>query len=1164
MGVAGWGGTALGPPDQWPDALRTLAFTIAHTAFPQAIIWGDAGLTLYNEAFAPLLGDRHPAFGTSFAQLWPDAGHDVAAACAAARAGDTLRLENCPLPVIRDGHPETAHFTFCYSPAREADGAIAGVLATLVETSQTVRALEQQRRLAFLDLLTREVQQAADAGSILAITTRLVAEHLDLSNCAYADMDPDQDGFTIRGDWAAPGSPTIVGHYSLADFGTRAVADLGAGRPLIINDNLAELLPHEAATFRDIGIAATICMPLIRDGRLTALMAIHDKTPRRWSDYDLAVIREVTERSWAHVERVRAEDELRRAQEAGGVGLFTADIPAGTVQGTPQFFRLFGLDFADSVPISDFEQLILPEDADIGSNPRGRAAGTSPVDVEYRIRRADTGEIRTIARKAEYEFDVRGRPLRMLGAVRDVTIQRDAQRALAASEAQFRSLAEALPALVWTAPASGEIDWLNERVYRYAGAAPGTLDDAARAAMIHEDDREEVLSRWLEARRTENSFEMEYRLRRADGAYRWHLSRAIPIRDEAGRVRRWVGTGIDIHERVLAAAASQRERERMWAMSQDLLLLTDDKGVIIDVSPSACRILHRTPEDMIGRPVLEYVHPDDHAATLAELRDILSGATTLSFENRYRTREGDYRLLNWTAIADGPRIHAAGRDITDSRSIERDQARIWALSPVLKMVASREGHVRKVNPAWRATLGWQDHHMVGRALLDFVAESDRERLGAALERLLLGEALDEQEYGFQAADGGQRQIAWSFVGEGDHIFGFGRDMTEQRIAEDALRQSQKMEAVGQLTGGIAHDFNNLLQGVTGNLELMQHRLDQGRLEGIERFIKGAATSANRASALTHRLLAFSRRQPLDPRPVRANPLIGSMEDMLRRTLGEIIDLDLILAPDLWVTRCDANQLESAVLNLAINARDAMPGGGKLVIETCNSHIDDLYAARRRDVAPGQYVCVSVTDTGVGMDAQTIARAFEPFFTTKPIGQGTGLGLSMIYGFARQSEGYAKIYSEKGKGTTIKLFLPRHRGDAQEEESAPQLSIDHLAEAGETVLVVEDEPVVRGLIVEVLGELGYAAIEAEDGPSGLAILQSQQRIDLLVTDIGLPGLNGRQVADGARVTRPDLKILFMTGYAENAALATGFLEPGMAMITKPFAMEASRIREMIGR
>jgi CheY-like chemotaxis protein len=375
-----------------------------------------------------------------------------------------------------------------------------------------------------------------------------------------------------------------------------------------------------------------------------------------------------------------------------------------------------------------------------------------------------------------------------------------------------------------------------------------------------------------------------------------------------------------------------------------------------------------------------------------------------------------------------------------------------------------------------------------------------------------------------------------------------------------------MEAVGQLTGGLAHDFNNLLAGIVGSLDLMQSRIRQGRTGELQRYIDAAMTSSQRAAALTHRLLAFSRRQPLDPKPIEANKLVAGMEDLLRRTLGPSVSLEMVLAGGLWRTLCDPVQLESAVLNLSINARDAMPEGGKLTIETCNAHLDDAYAAAQRDVTPGQYVCICVTDTGSGMPPDVIARAFDPFFTTKPLGQGTGLGLSMVYGFTKQSEGHVRIYSEPGQGTTVKMYLPRYRGAAEDDAGETQLVEAPRAVAGEAVLVVDDEPVVRSLIVEVLEDLGYRALEAADGPTGLKILQSRVRIDLLITDVGLPGINGRQLADQARERRPELQVLFITGYAENATLAHGFLDPGMAMITKPFAVDtlAQKIRQMIGQ
>jgi signal transduction histidine kinase/ActR/RegA family two-component response regulator len=394
------------------------------------------------------------------------------------------------------------------------------------------------------------------------------------------------------------------------------------------------------------------------------------------------------------------------------------------------------------------------------------------------------------------------------------------------------------------------------------------------------------------------------------------------------------------------------------------------------------------------------------------------------------------------------------------------------------------------------------------------------------------------------------------------------ETTERRRTEEALRQAQKMEAVGQLTGGIAHDFNNLLAGIMGSLELLQRRLANGRTDGVERYCAAAITSAQRASALTQRLLAFARRQPLDPKMVDANRLIAGMEDLLRRTLGPGIALEMVLAGGLWPTMSDPNQLESAILNLAINARDAMPEGGSLTIETGNAFLDDSYCRAQADeVRPGQYVQVSVTDTGTGMTPDIIAKAFDPFFTTKPTGQGTGLGLSMVYGFVKQSDGHVRIYSETGGGTTFKIYLPRFRGRADDAESgmAGNASDEFRAEAGETVLVVDDEPTVRMLVMETLEELGYQAIEANDGPAGLAVLQTEARIDLLVTDVGLPGLNGRQLADAARVTRPGLKVLFMTGYAHNAAIGQGAaLEPGMEIMTKPFALDdlAKKIRDMI--
>jgi len=384
-----------------------------------------------------------------------------------------------------------------------------------------------------------------------------------------------------------------------------------------------------------------------------------------------------------------------------------------------------------------------------------------------------------------------------------------------------------------------------------------------------------------------------------------------------------------------------------------------------------------------------------------------------------------------------------------------------------------------------------------------------------------------------------------------------------RHNEDALRQSQKMEAVGQLTGGIAHDFNNMLTGIIGSLELLRRRVSRGKLDDLDSLIDLGVTSANRAAGLTHRLLAFSRRQSLDSKPVEINHLVTSMGELLQRSINESIALDMRLTGQLWTAEADPNQLESALLNLVINARDAMPNGGNLTVETTNRHLDSVFTAAYGTLKPGDYVELSVSDTGCGIPESVMGRVFDPFFTTKPIGQGTGLGLSMIYGFARQSHGHVTIHSEVGKGTTVSLFLPRFIGEIVADVAADAALLP-FANAGETVLIVEDDPAVRVLVSAVLKELGYGFVEAGDADAAVPIIESDQRIDLLISDVGLPGMNGRQLAEIGRQIRPDLKVLFITGYAEHAAVRGGFLDPGMQLITKPFTFDllTAKVREMI--
>lgn len=378
-------------------------------------------------------------------------------------------------------------------------------------------------------------------------------------------------------------------------------------------------------------------------------------------------------------------------------------------------------------------------------------------------------------------------------------------------------------------------------------------------------------------------------------------------------------------------------------------------------------------------------------------------------------------------------------------------------------------------------------------------------------------------------------------------------LAQRELAESALRQAQKMEAVGQLTGGLAHDFNNLLAGITGSFELIGRRVEQGRIGEVSRYVEAGLGAAQRAAALTHRLLAFSRRQTLSPRATPANRLVEDFIDLVRRTMGPAITVETELDPALWPALVDANQLENALLNLCINARDAMPDGGRLSISTLNVTLCDE-EADKRGLAAGDYVTITVGDSGVGIPAEDLDRVFEPFFTTKPTGQGTGLGLSMVYGFARQSNGLVRLRSTPGLGTEVRIYLPRHDAEAEAPVPAGSHRSPH-ALPGATVLVVDDEPTVRMMIVDGLGLINVNCIEASDGAAALALLDRQDGIDLLITDVGLPGgLNGRQIADEARRRIPGLGVLFVTGYADSVVLQKDSMEQGVDVLTKPFPID----------
>lgn len=552
--------------------------------------------------------------------------------------------------------------------------------------------------------------------------------------------------------------------------------------------------------------------------------------------------------------------------------------------------------------------------------------------------------------------------------------------------------------------------------------------------------------------------------------------------------------------------------------------------------------------------------------------------SSLEEETGARVDDGDSGIPRDTAEELAAQLLAANEQLVVAalRSETRFRA-YFDVSPeylyLLRLTTDDRLVFEEVNPAGAQLYGLCREHMIGRTAADIDSEEGAESIDRNGRMALLSGKTVTYEVNRSIRSRGRRTLNVIAAPvekseDGGLVLMCGRDLTEQRLAEEGLRQSQKMEAIGRLTGGIAHDFNNLLAAVMGSLELMQSRIARGRVYELHRYIETAQSASKRAAALTHRLLAFSRRQTLSPTLTDVNQLVKSMEDLIRRTIGPQIELNVVATDGPWMTQVDQNQLENALLNLCINARDAMPGGGRLTAETANLLVDERMA-HEGDMLPGQYVSLSVSDTGLGMTPDVKARAFDPFFTTKPLGAGTGLGLSMIYGFAKQSGGQVRIHSEVGRGASVCLYFPRFMSEGESVQASVELAVPYRAAPqaapGQTVLVVDDEELVRMLVVDVLEDLGYLHFEAVDAASSLEILRSSVRIDLLVTDVGLPGgMNGRQLANVARALRPGLKVLFITGYAENAVINHGHLEVGMQIMIKPFALEAlsTKIRDMV--
>jgi PAS domain S-box-containing protein len=704
--------------------------------------------------------------------------------------------------------------------------------------------------------------------------------------------------------------------------------------------------------------------------------------------------------------------------------------------------------------------------------------------------------------------------------VEETTDRTNYERRLRESEERLKAITNSIDQMIWSTRPDGYHDYYNDRWYEYTGVPHGSTDGASWNGMFHPDDQERALSSWRHSLATGGPYQVEYRLRHRSGDYRWVIGRAHAVVDAGGKITRWYGSCTDIHEMKIA----EIQRSAVIELQEQIRELDNPD----EIAFAAARTLGMLLE--ASRAGYGTIDLDTETVTIA--KDWTAEGV--------KSLRGIVRLRDYGTFVDDLK---RGETVvfTDAERDSRTQGKIHALREASALsivnipIRERNGLVAMLFINNATPREWLPEE------LRFIREV-AERTRQAVER--------------RRAETELKQLTVSLEQQVDER------TADLMKAEAQLRQSQKMEAIGQLTGGIAHDFNNNLAVIMGGLNLLKRRLERGETD-VERFISGAMEGAQRAASLTQRLLAFSRQQPLSPETVDSNRMLVGMSELLRRTLGEHIRVETVLAAGLWKVRTDVAQLENAMLNLAVNARDAMADGGKLTIETANTHVDEAYG-REYDLTTGQYVMIAISDTGTGMSREVAAKAFDPFFTTKGVGKGTGLGLSQVFGFVRQTGGHIKIYSEVSVGTTIKIYLPRLYGGAATVDHARNTQQEMPRGGAETILLVEDEERVRKFTEEALADLGYDVTSAGGGPEALQLLESGRTFDLLLTDIVMPDMNGRKLADLARRQVPGIKVIYATGYTRNAVVHNGMLDPGTNLLQKPFSLDqlARKVRTVL--
>ena len=1101
-----WSRTPLGARANWPQSLRTAAGIVLNSPVPMVLLWGEDGVMIYNDAYSVFAGRRHPELlGSNVREGWPEVAGFNDNVMKVVLAGRTLAYRDQELTLLRSGAPEQVWMDLDYSPVPDESGRPAGVIAIVIET--TARVLAERARQAAEARATQVIEGMREGFILLDREFRILAMNAEGER---VEKRP-REALIGRTHWEAwPGSEEdeLGRHYKRA---------------------MAERVPvsfDHRYVWPD-GRAAWIEMRAYPSGDGLAIF-----------------YRDVTARKEAEARLRESEDHYRHAVELDPQTAWTA-APDGQLDHVgSRWMEWTGTTGLDST----WADGLHPDDRARTFEVWGRSVATAePYDIEHRVKMRD-GSFRWMHSRAYPRRDEAGRIVKWYGTTEDVHDRWVAEEERA-EQARTLEILNRTGALI-----AAEIDL--ERVVQVVTEAGVELTGAGFGAFFYNLLNEAGESYML------------YSIAGVDPSHfdRFPMPRATAIFQPTFK-----GEGVIRSDDILLDPRYGKSDPHRGM----------PEGHLPVRSYLAVPVASRSGEVIGG---LFFGHADPGVFSQRHEGIILgiAGQAAIAIDNARlfdsARKEIEARRAAEEALAVS---EAKFRAIVD----HVDQM-IWSTLP--------DGTPDFYNQRWHDYTGAPAGSTDGEGWSELVHPDDRDRARGLWRRAVEAGEPYHIEYRLRHRSGeyrwvlGRAQPVRDSGGQIDRWYGTctdiedivqarqvlarSREQLEQLVSErtreleqaqDALRQAQKMEAVGQLTGGIAHDFNNMLAVVVGSLDLLGRRLG-GADEPVRRYVDAAADGARRAALLTQRLLAFSRQQPLRPEPIQANGLVAGMADLVRRSLGTSIHLETVLAGGLWRTHADPNQLENVILNLAVNARDAMPDGGRLTVETQNAHLDRRYAVAHPGVAEGQYVLLAVTDTGSGMQPDIVARAFDPFFTTKEVGKGTGLGLSQVYGFVKQSGGHVKIYSEPGLGTTVKVYLPRYVAEPGELVEAAETIPVATGDRQELVLVVEDEPAVRRFSVDALEELNYRVLEADGAQSALRLLDSHPEIALLFTDVVMPEVNGRKLADEARRRRPDLKVLFTTGYTRNAVVHNGVLDAGVELIGKPFTLEelAGKVRQVL--